>query len=269
MSAWDEPGLCFLEASGNRFAVRDELLAPAGGGYELRARELCADGVLDGLLVLAEPQRGGDVRMLVVNADGSRAEACGNGLRCIAKLAVERGHVDGERLVIETDAGTRAVEVERRDGQVVAARCSMGIPRVAEGTVRIELDGRVHEAWLVDMGNPHCVLFLDDALEAPVERWGAAVERLPLFPLRTNVEFARPGRGGVDVRVFERGVGETLSCGTGAGAVAAAATSRLGLPSPLEVRTRGGALWVEWDGVGELFLEGPVGRLQRPDVVSS
>ena len=250
-------------AAGNRFAVLDAFEREPADPARL-AREWSARLGLDGVLIAARPRAGGDCRMLVYNKDGSRAEACGNGLRCVARWSVETGRAPDE-LVIETDAGTRRIRC-LRDGEargvltgtIVGARAEMGVPRLIERTARLEVAGRTLDATLVDMGNPHCVLFVADVERAQVARIGPALEHHPRFPQRANVSFVQASRERLSVRTWERGVGETAACGTGAAASAVAALLHGRARSPVAIQTRGGELEVTWDGAGVLFLAGPV-----------
>lgn len=251
--------LRFYSAAGNRFAVLDAFERTPADPAAL-AREACARYGLDGLLLGARPSAGGDCRMLVFNKDGSRAEACGNGLRALARWAVESEHA-GDALVIETDAGARRVRCLRRGREIVAAHAELGVPRVVEPeAVLVHADGEVR-ATLVDMGNPHCVVFVPDVGRAAVSALGAALERHARFPRRTNVSFVELAGGRLLVRTWERGVGETAACGTGVGASAVAAILHARVRSPVEVGTRGGRLQVDWDGAGVLHLAGPVEAL--------
>jgi diaminopimelate epimerase len=258
-----------LAGAGNVFAVLtvDEL---GGRPASALARELCAARGLDGLLEVRAPDgsaggAAGDLRMVIWNADGSRAEACGNGLRCVALFARERGLVAGDRVLVETDCGTRAVELLRGTGPgrpVVAARACLGRARVLAVNERLELDGEPAplEVALVDVGNPHCVLFVARPELARLERLGPALATHARFPAGTNVELAcvdgRPGP--ITARVWERGVGETQACGTGAAAIALAAeaTGRAALPA--EIALPGGLLTIDRDDEGLVHLTGPV-----------
>jgi diaminopimelate epimerase len=249
----------YLSAAGNRFVVWDGFVQELPGDPAAAAVELCAAGALrvDGLLLLARPLAGGDCRMVLYNKDGSRPEACGNGLRCIAKLAVDRGHVRKDVLAIETDAGLRVVGVLHGALGVERAQSSMGVPRLAP-PVALQVVGRELCVHPVELGNPHCVLLVDDVRTVPVDQLGPALERHAHFPRRTNVEFVAPDARGLVVRIWERGVGETASCGSGASACAAVALALGTVSSPVRVATRGGPLTVSWNGEGELWLAGPV-----------
>jgi diaminopimelate epimerase len=255
-----------MSGAGNLFAVLDCFADALPPDPAALARAVCAgkaagglDPRPDGLLIVRPGRHGGACAMEIYNADGSRPETCGNGLRCAAKLAVEHGHVRGAQFVIEADAGPCQTEVELERGKVVRARVSMGVPRVIERAVLIELAGRasVH-ATLVDMGNPHCVLFVDDERTAPVEELGPLLERHARFARGTNVEFLALGTAGAFLRVWERGVGETAACGSGACAAACAARELGRARLPLALNLPGGVLEVSEDSLGALRLAGPV-----------
>lgn len=248
-----------MSAAGNRFMVLDgfaEELPDEPAEYVLELGKSMPDG-WDGLLIVKPPTTGGDCRMVLFNRDGSRPEACGNGLRCSAKLVIERRHILGPKLRVETDAGMRSVEVIQRAGKVVHARTSMGRPDKME-RIPIEVGLEVFDATRLKLGNQHCVLFGDEALLERAASLGRGVEEHVLFPDRTNVEFVTQGSIGLNVRFWERGVGITASCGTGACASAVAGIKRGLVTTPVEVQTQGGVLRVSWDGAGEVFLSGPV-----------
>jgi len=267
--------LAVLSAAGNCFAVLDAMRTAPPADPAGLARELCADRdsrlfqaalrgglappagrALDGLLVVLAPNGDADCRMVIHNADGSRPEACGNGLRCVARFAREQGLADSDIVRVETDAGPRRVELLREAGEPRRARAWMGHARVLALRERLPLGGESLEATLVDVGNPHCVLFVEDERTVPVARLGAALERHPRFPAHTNVEFVARRDGRLAVRVWERGVGETAACGTGACAAAVAAAALELERLPVEVVLPGGCLAVGLDA-GEVLLEGP------------
>lgn len=262
-----------VSGTGNVFALFDGFREELPEDPAAAARELCSEpltklsGVettprserrLDGVLLLLPPRERGQCRMVVHNADGSRPESCGNGLRCIAMVAREREHVASDTFDVETDAGLRAARV-LRDGQgkIIGAQISMGEPRIDERRVTLKTAHGALEVTLVDMGNPHCVLFVHDERDAPVHALGAELERHRHFPARTNVEFVRVGAEGLSMRVWERGVGETAACGTGACAAAVAAVITQRASTPLEVKLPGGVLRIDWDGrAGEVRMSG-------------
>jgi diaminopimelate epimerase len=229
----------------------------------------------DGLILLA-PSESADCRMIMYNADGSRAEMCGNGLRCVARLARNRGRVASDLMRVETDAGIRVVQLTP-DG----ARVDMGAPSFSPESIPVTLPGpRVVDQELeildtrvsltcVSMGNPHAVLYVDDVDRVDVSRIGPIVERHELLPERTNVEFVQVlDESHVRQRTWERGSGETLACGTGACAVCVAGvlTGRTG--HSLRIRLRGGELLLEWDGEGSVLMTGPVVEVFRGEWAS-
>lgn len=232
-------------------------------------------------LILALPSEAADLRMRIFNADGSEAEMCGNGIRCLGKYAVEEGMVspDAERITIETGAGILTLELFREGGVVTAARVDMGEPRLdpaalpaaVEGPgpildLPIEVDGIELRLALVSMGNPHAIHYTDDVDAFPIERIGPLVEHHTLFPNRTNFQVVQVlDRGHVKHRVWERGSGITLASGTSASAVAVA--SRLkGLTGDRLVDTLpGGDLILEWPGHGPVYMTGPAARVLDGD----
>jgi diaminopimelate epimerase len=230
----------------------------------------------DGLLVAVEsakPARAA-VRMLLFNADGSEAEMSGNGVRCFAKFVVEEGIAvpAGDSLPVETGAGLIVVELMREGDRVAGARVDMGKPRLAPADIPVAVErappvldlpveaaGGTYAVSCVSMGNPHAVHFVDTPVAAfPLAAVGPAVERHPLFPARVNFEVARVvDRRHVESRTWERGVGETLACGTGACAIIVAARLKGLVNDDVEVREPGGALRLTWDGRGSVYLAGP------------
>lgn len=257
------------QASGNDFLILDELDAPAG---VLDVPALCDRWVGVGADGLIRVSRGSDApyRFDLANADGSPAEMSGNGIRCLAAYLRDR-HQTGPELDIETAAGVRHVQLAG-DGAVV----DMGAPSFTKAGVPMR--GPAWETFLgqpfdvgggltwtasaLSMGNPHLVLFVEeDPEQVHVEHIGPALEQHEWFPERTNVELARVGDDGIDVRVWERGVGETLACGTGACAVAVAANEAGLAPATVTVRFRGGPLTVERREDGHVLLGGPIAHV--------
>ncbi len=225
----------------------------------------------DGLILALPPTSGGDLRMRIFNADGSEAEMCGNGVRCLAKFAVEQGLAEGDVVRVETLAGIRDVRLIRDGDRIVGGSVGMGrpvlapadIPVALEGDravdVPITVDGREMRMTCVGMGNPHAVFYVDSVADWPLETLGPKIERHERFPERVNahvVEVASPEE--VVVRTWERGSGATLACGTGASAVAVAGvlTGRTG--RRILAHMPGGVLEVEWpDEEAEVRLTGP------------
>jgi diaminopimelate epimerase len=233
----------------------------------------------DGLILIL-PSSIADVRMRIFNADGSEAEMCGNGLRCVAKYAYDHGLVERLAITIETGAGLLAVEmISNAVGRVDRVRVNMGRPRLTRAEIPMSgpPEQRVIDQELtvldrtlrincVSMGNPHCVIFVDDVANFPVATYGPAIEHHPLFPRRTNVEFVQVlNPGEVRQRTWERGAGETLACGTGAAAVTVAGllTGRTG--RRLLNHLAGGDLEMAWDGTGEVIMTGPAAEVFTGD----
>ncbi len=221
----------------------------------------------DQLLVIDRPDvPGADIRYRIFNADGSTAGQCGNGIRCVARYLHDRGRLAGERLVAAT--GERMLEAWLdADG---AVRVNMGEPELepdripllakARSTVyEMEVAGERLAVGAVSMGNPHAVLVVPDVDVAPVATLGAALEQHPAFPERVNAGFMQVvDRGRIRLRVFERGAGETLACGTGACAAVVSGRVRGLLDARVTVRLRGGELRIDWAGEGEtVWMTGP------------
>ncbi|MDI3279951.1 MAG: diaminopimelate epimerase [Bacillota bacterium] len=222
-------------------------------------------------LVLILPSQKADLRMRIFNADGSEAQICGNALRCVGKYAYERGLVPRPALTVETLAGVREVVLLLDGGRVTGARVDMGAPRLRrreipmvgpedETAIEVEVPagGRSFTVTAVSMGNPHAVVFVPAVEEVPLSQWGPLLEHHPFFPERTNVEFCQvinPTR--LRVRVWERGSGETLACGSGACAVLVAAALTGRAERQAEVILPGGSLQIEWSGDGRVLMSGP------------
>ncbi len=225
-----------------------------------------ADGVLYVL-----PGEGTDLRMRIINADGSEAEMCGNGIRCVAKHARDFGLVSGDEFTVLTGAGVLKAETfPGPDGRVGTVRIDMGAPVLDGRRVPVDWDGEFVDGEIeaggrrirgsaVSMGNPHFVTF--DPLDgAEVDRLGPILERHPFFPRKTNVEFCKVEGGAIRVRVYERGAAWTLACGTGACAstTAAALTGRVPFGEPVDVELPGGRLKVTVDrNLKYVLMEGP------------
>jgi len=224
----------------------------------------------DGLILIG-PSKAGDVSMRVFNADGSEAQMCGNGIRCVAKYAYEHKLARSEEVRVETPAGVKSVRVRVEHGRVTGARVDMGEPRLLRKD--IPMTGPANEqcvdavlqvgraeflATCVSMGNPHCVIFVPDAQAVALEQIGPAIERHEAFPERTNVHFAQVVRSDeVIMRTWERGSGITLACGSGASAVcvAGALTGRTG--RKLLAHLPGGDLELEFSADNHVFMTGP------------
>jgi diaminopimelate epimerase len=227
----------------------------------------------DGLIRIA-PSPDADFFMDYYNAEGEPAEMCGNGIRCLAKYVYDRGLTVKTELDVLTRAGLKHLVLEARDGAVQTVTVDMGppaferkaIPMTGEPTDtfigrELEVDGRTFTATALSMGNPHVVLFVDPSQDlgtVPVAALGSSIETRREFPNRTNVEFIQPSNGHIKMRVRERGVGETMACGTGACASLVASVLAGMAGRQAEVEFPGGLLGVRWHPEDDhLFLTGP------------
>lgn len=212
----------------------------------------------DGLIILRRDPRY-PCRMEMYNADGSRAEMCGNGIRCVARLAWERGYAADPGFEIGTDSGPRRVQVLLDGGRVRAVRVAMGIPEFDAVDAAIDAGERTFRGTILTLGNPHFVVELDTPpADFPVATYGPIIERDARFPKRTNVEFVRPSRSDrLEFRVWERGAGETQACGTGATAAVAALQRRGRVARKVIVELLGGELEIDIAPDGEASMTGP------------
>ena len=248
-----------MEGAGNDFVVLDATRAP----FALAAAELrrLADrhfGVgCDQVLVVEKARAAGnDFRYRIFNADGGEVEQCGNGARCFVKYVHARGLTQKRAIRVETLGGVIVPRLEE-DGEVSV---DMGPPACESPLVQpLEVNGARVEVALVSMGNPHAVQLVSDVDGAPVGTQGPQLERHPRFPNRVNAGYLQVvDRHAVRLRVWERGAGETLSCGTGACAAAVVGIARGLLDSPVRVQTRGGALTIAWaGGDNAVWMKGP------------
>jgi diaminopimelate epimerase len=234
----------------------------------------------DSLIVLL-PSKKADFGMRTWDTDGSEAETCGNGIRCLARYVLYKGlaEPDIEEMTIETVATVNRVRLERKDNEVVKFRANMGQPRLSAEQIPVNLKagkGKVLDISgmiafkttvggmeltlnLVSMGNPHAVHFMDTPVtDFPMSKMGPLVENLPIFPQRVNFEVARVlGVNQVEARVWERGVGETLACGSGTCAITVASKLNGYTEKKIDVKLPGGVLNAEWNGNKEVVLAGP------------
>ena len=234
----------------------------------------------DGLLVLL-PSSLADFQMHIFNADGSEAEACGNGLRCLVRYVVDMGlaNTGAQEISVETVAGIRKARIHRAMGKLTKIQVGMGEPKfeakdipvvigTKEGNLvdiksvlshHVSIVGRELLLNFVSMGNPHAIYFGQHPVSNfPLSQLGPEIERHKIFPERVNFEVARIiSRKQIEARVWERGVGETLACGSGACAVAVAAQMLGYIDNKVDIKLPGGTLEVEWDKTGEVLLGGP------------
>lgn len=222
-------------------------------------------------LILIQPSEKADFEMAMYNADGSRGEMCGNGIRCVGKYVYDYGLTDKEQIRIDTLAGIKYLDLMLEDGKVSRVKVDMGVPCLTASEIPVTADteqvireplvveGRTYEVTAVSMGNPHCVIFLEeDVRELDLEALGPAFENHPRFPRRINTEFVNViDESTLRMRVWERGSGETLACGTGACATAVAAILNGKSGHEVTVQLLGGELEISWaGGDASVFMTG-------------
>ena len=279
-----------MQGAGNDFVVLDEtqkLLNLRAQDYRFLADRRFGVGA-DQILSVRPGHSGADFEYVIHNADGGEVEQCGNGARCFARFVVDKGLTHKTRIQVQTKAGLIAPQV-RSDGMVtvdmgapvfVHEQIPFIAPAAARNTGDFQLwplnlgEAGMVEIAAVSMGNPHAVQVVADVDAAPVASQGPLIENHAAFPRRVNAGFMQiVNRSHIRLRVFERGAGETLACGTGACA-AVVAGMRLGLldsHSPVQVDTRGGQLWIQWAGVGQpVLMTGPAvtvfeGEIELPN----
>lgn len=224
----------------------------------------------DGLILICKSDKA-DTRMRMFNADGSEAEMCGNGVRCVAKYVHDHGLVKKPAITVETGRGVLSLELETRNGKVHQVRVDMGEPILAADKIPTTLAGNPpvdvpltvsdhnFRATCVSMGNPHCVIYVNEITDALVHGIGPRIETGPAFPRRTNVEFVRVnGPSEITMRVWERGSGETLACGTGACAVAVAGVLTKRTERKIVAHLPGGDLHLHWsEKDNHVYMTGP------------
>ncbi len=224
----------------------------------------------DGLIMI-NPSEVADFEMEMYNADGSRGEMCGNGIRCVAKYVYDYGLTDKTQISVETLGGIKYLDLTVKDGKVVLVKVDMGKPELKSDLIPIisenekvidepiEVDGQVYHMTGVSMGNPHTVIYVDDVKNLDLEKIGPKFENHERFPKRINTEFVHCiDRNTVEMRVWERGSGETLACGTGACAVAVASILNNLTDTRVTVKLLGGDLQIEWDREKDrVFMTGP------------
>jgi diaminopimelate epimerase len=223
-------------------------------------------------LILIMPSQLADVRMRMFNSDGSESEMCGNGIRCVAKYAYDLGIVTKKEISAETGAGILTLQLfPGADGKIAKVRVKMGAPRLTRAEIPMTGDpaaqvvaeeltvlDRSFRITCASMGNPHCVIFVEDVATFPVATYGPLIENSPLFPRRTNVEFVQIlSRTETRQRTWERGAGETLACGTGSSAVTAACVLNGLTEKRILNHLSGGDLEMEWSDDGSIYMTGP------------
>ncbi|MBU1023820.1 diaminopimelate epimerase [bacterium] len=263
-----------MQGTGNDFVLVEKADLPENIDLKEFTRNICDRkfGVgSDGLLILAEHAEA-DFEMIFYNPDGSLAEMCGNGIRCIGKYIYDRDHSKSDKLRIKTGNGILPLKLDiGDDGMVSWVEVAIGVPNFTRSAIpitgkgetalaeQIKIDdGSEFEFHGVSMGNPHAVIFVDNVDDFPVEVIGPQIENHEMFPNRTNVEFVKHVSPElISVRIWERGAGETLSCGTGVCAVAAV-SRKLGLTGQsVNVKVPGGDLKIRFDDDDMIYLGGP------------
>jgi diaminopimelate epimerase len=270
-----------MHGLGNDFIVVDEFNVQSGRDYNKLAPMLCdrhfgigADGI-----VIVLPSDIADARMRIINADGSEAEMCGNGIRCFAKYVYESGAIKRHVLSVETLAGIIKPELFVEGGEVQKVKVDMGKPDFDPGAIPafmpgtriverpLEVDGRPYAVTSMSMGVPHTVIFVDDVDKMDIIGLGSKIEKHPVFPKKTNVNFVEVLNDyEIKVRTWERGAGATLACGTGscASAVAAATTGRTG--REVTVHLMAGQLEIRWAEDDTVFMTGPATKVFQGDI---
>lgn len=264
-----------MHSLGNDYILIDNMDNKLATDLNNLARRLCerrysvgADG-----LILACKSDVAEVKMRIFNADGSEAEMCGNGIRCLTKFCYENGIIRQKSFDVETLAGIKRVWIiDIENDEVKTVRVNMGkpifdrplIPMVGEGKCIdevLEVNGEVYKVTCLSVGNPHCIIFTNDVSSIPIDRIGPKIENHKIFPKRTNVEFVQViNSGEIKVRVWERGVGETLACGTGACASVVASYILGKTDKKVKVRLAGGSLEVVYAG-DEILMDGPATKV--------
>lgn len=258
---------------GNDFVMADCISHPEYISCVGKTQDICdrhygigADGIL---LVL--PSDKADIRMRIINADGSEAEMCGNGIRCFARYVYEHGYVQEDRFTVETGAGILVPEIIKENDLISMVRVDMGepvlegdrIPVAGYGKSRIinediRVEGQDFKMTCVSMGNPHCVIFVEDVENFPIFQLGHSFEIHEKFPRKINTEFVQViDRRHLRMRVWERGAAVTLACGTGSCATLTAAVLNNLTDRKAEIELDGGRLVVEWAMDNHLYMTGP------------
>ncbi len=222
-------------------------------------------------LILINPSKKADFEMEMYNADGSRSEMCGNGIRCVGKYVYDHGMTTKKHIAVETLAGIKYLDLTVKDGKTEKIRVNMGSPKLRPKEIPVNVDGETvisqpiiiegteYKMTCVSMGNPHAVVYVPDVKGLALEKIGPLFERHAYFPNRVNTEFVKVlDRKTVEMRVWERGSGETLACGTGACAVAVSCILNGYTENEVTVKLLGGDLLIEWDQKNDIvYMTGP------------
>lgn len=223
-------------------------------------------------LILISPSDKADFKMNIYNADGSEGMMCGNGIRCVSKYVYDNGMTDKDEISVETRSGIKLIKMNVENGKVVSARVNMGEPILeaekiptkfdGENVIRqkLTIDRKEYEVTCVSMGNPHCIVYVDDVKNIDIEKIGPKFENNEMFPERINTEFVHVvSDTELDMRVWERGSGETLACGTGSCAVTVASVlcGYCKRNTEIKINLLGGTLTDIWTDGGDVYMTGP------------
>lgn len=223
-------------------------------------------------LILISPSNKADFKMNIYNADGSEGMMCGNGIRCVSKYVYDNGMTDKDEISVETRSGIKLIKMNVENGKVVSARVNMGEPILeaekiptkfdGENVIRqkLTIDEKEYEVTCVSMGNPHCIVYVDDVKNIDLEKIGPKFENNEMFPERINTEFVHVvSDTELDMRVWERGSGETLACGTGSCAVTVASVlcGYCKRNTEIKINLLGGTLTDIWTDGGDVYMTGP------------
>jgi diaminopimelate epimerase len=271
-----------MHGAGNDFVVVDGFkYSIAEADLSAVSQKICdrhfgvgADG-----LILVLPSEVAELRMRVINADGSEAGMCGNGIRVFAKYAFDRGIHSQPVLTVDTPDGIKTIKLETSEGKAHAARVDMGEPRLMRSEVPmvgdntqvigepLQVGNCTIDITAISIGNPHCVTFVDNVSDYPVDKIGPEIENHSSFPDRTNVEFVEIlGPEEINMRVWERGCGETLACGTGSCASVVAGALNGLTQRKVTVHLRGGDLLIEWLDDNHLYMTGPAAEVFEGEI---
>ncbi|EGW37152.1 diaminopimelate epimerase [Desulfosporosinus sp. OT] len=261
-----------MHGLGNDFVFLDHFSVVSDVDYSELAIKLCHRqfGIGGDGLVVILPSEVADARMRIINSDGSEPEMCGNGIRCFARYVYDQGIVKHNPMRVETLAGVLTLKLNIQDGQVHGVQVDMGEPILRADLIPVlspgepvvgqslEVLGETFQYTAVSMGNPHCLIFVDDFSTLDFERVGPAIEKHPLFPRKTNVEFILINSSQeMIMKVWERGAGPTLACGTGACASVVAAVLNNKTERAVTVHLPGGDLFIEWGADNHVYMTGP------------
>jgi len=275
-----------MHGLGNDFILFDCLNKSLGDSSFLSylAKKLCnrnfgigADG-----LILILPSSKADLKMRIFNFDGSEAQMCGNGIRCFAKYAYENKLISKKKFAVETLAGIIIPELTISNNKILGVKVNMGTPKLRRKEIPMNGEDtptvvdeilkinpvQTFKITCVSMGNPHCITFVDDVQSIPVDEIGPKIENHSLFPEKTNVEFIQVvNRKEINFRVWERGVGETLACGTGACAALVASVLNKKTNREATIHLPGGDLDIQWAGDGHVYMTGPTELVFKGEMV--